>query len=117
VADRSDGGNRQRAGDIWRAAVDPRDTLAHVYLEHRGLDLPDEVAGEAIRFHPACPMGEEHHPAMVCLVRSIATNEPQAIHRTALSSDGIEIKRSGKTFRMSLGPVSAARSNSTPTMT
>jgi putative DNA primase/helicase len=43
---------------------------------------------------------------MVCLVRSIATNEPQAIHRTALTPEGRAIKRSGKTFRMSLGPVS-----------
>lgn len=43
---------------------------------------------------------------MVCLVRRIAANEPQAIHRTALSPDGIEIRRNGKTFRMSLGPVS-----------
>jgi hypothetical protein len=43
---------------------------------------------------------------MVCLVRNIATNEPQAIHRTALTPDGIAIRRNGKTFRMSLGPVS-----------
>jgi hypothetical protein len=43
---------------------------------------------------------------MVCLVRGIATNEPQAIHRTALTPDGIAIRRNGKTFRMSLGPVS-----------
>jgi putative DNA primase/helicase len=43
---------------------------------------------------------------MVCLVRGIATNEPQAIHRTALSLDGTAINRNGKTFRMSLGPTS-----------
>jgi hypothetical protein len=44
--------------------------------------------------------------AMVCLVRNFATNEPQAVHRTALTPDGIAIRRNGKTFRMSLGPVS-----------
>ena len=97
--------NRQRAGDIWRAAIDPRGTLAHVYLEHRRLDLPDEAALSAIRFHPCCPFGEDEFPAMVCLVRGIVSNEPQAIHRTALSPDGVAIKRGGKTFRMSLGLV------------
>jgi putative DNA primase/helicase len=104
--DRSDDVNRKRAGDIWRACVDPRDTLVRVYLENRKLDLPDEAANTAIRFHPDCPFGEERHPAMVCLVRGIVSNKPQAIHRTALSPDGIAIKRSGKTFRMSLAPVS-----------
>jgi putative DNA primase/helicase len=43
---------------------------------------------------------------MVCLVRGVVSNKPQAIHRTALSPDGTAIKRSGKTFRMSLAPVS-----------
>jgi hypothetical protein len=98
-------GTEKLALALWRAAVDPRGTIVHCYLEHRALDLPDEVAGEAIRFHSACPMGEESHPAMVCLVRNILTNERQAIHRTALTADGTAIKRNGKTFRMSLGPV------------
>jgi len=70
------------------------------------LDPPDEIAHSTIRFHPDCPFGEERHPAMVCLVRGIVSNKPQAIHRTALSPDGIAIKRSGKTFRMCLAPVS-----------
>jgi putative DNA primase/helicase len=103
--DRSDDDNRQRAGDIWRAAVDPRGTLVNCYLEHRRLDLPGEVAGEVIRYHPACPMDGERHPAMVCLVRNILSNEPQAIHRTALTPDGRAVKRDGKTFRMSLVPI------------
>jgi hypothetical protein len=42
---------------------------------------------------------------MVCLVRNIVTNEPQGIHRTALAPDGTAVKRNGKTFRMTLGPV------------
>jgi hypothetical protein len=107
--DRSDDVNRKRTGDIWRASADPRGTLVHVYLENRKLDLPDECAGEVIRFHPDCPMRGEHYPAMICLVRSIASNEPQAIVRTALTPEGRAIKRPDKegrlrTFRMSLGP-------------
>jgi putative DNA primase/helicase len=67
--------------------------------------LPDEAAIQTIRFHPNCPFVEERHPAMVCLVRGIVSNKPQAIHRTALTPEGRAIKRNGKTFRMSLGPV------------
>ncbi|HEV7909743.1 MAG TPA: toprim domain-containing protein [Methylocella sp.] len=44
-------------------------------------------------------------PAMVCLVRNIRTDEPQAIHRTALSPDGTAVKRNSKTFRMTLDPI------------
>jgi hypothetical protein len=83
---------------LWRAARDPRGTIVEAYLRSRCLDLPDEAAGEAIRFHPHCPFGEARHPAMVCLVRNIITNEPQAIHRTALTPDGTAIKHDGKTF-------------------
>jgi hypothetical protein len=100
-----DDDNRQRAGDIWRSAVDPRGTLVEVYLEYRKLDLPDEIAVAVIRFHPNCPFGTDRFPAMICLVRGISTNEPQAIHRTALSPAGAAIRRNGKTFRMSLGTI------------
>ena len=90
---------------LWRASVDPRGTVVEAYLRSRALDLPDEAAGEAIRFHPDCPFMAERSPAMVCLARNIISNEPQAIHRTALAADGTAIKRNGKTFRMSLGPI------------
>jgi CHC2 zinc finger len=89
---------------LWWAARDPRGTIAETYLRSRGLDLPDEAAGDAIRFHPNCPFGEARHPAMICLVRNIITNEPQAIHRTALMPDGTAIKHDDKTFRLTLGP-------------
>jgi Toprim domain/CHC2 zinc finger len=91
---------------IWAEARDPRRTLVDLYLQSRHLELPDEAAFEAIRFHPACPFGSDRFPAMICLVRNIITNEPQGVHRTALMPDGIAIKRDGKTLRMSLGPVS-----------
>jgi putative DNA primase/helicase len=90
---------------IWREAVNPCKTLVEAYLKSRRLDLPDEAAHEAIRFHPLCQVGHDRFPAMVCLVRNIATNELQAIHRTALAPDGTSIKRNGKTHRMSLGPI------------
>ncbi|MFL5141743.1 MAG: toprim domain-containing protein [Microvirga sp.] len=65
------------------------------YLRRRGLNLPAEAAGEAIRVHPACPFAGEHTPAMVCLVRDVVTDQPKAIHRTALSPDGLKVEVRG----------------------
>ena len=90
---------------LWRAAVYPRGTLVEQYLKSRALELPGEAANEAIRFHPDCPFMAKRYPAMICLVRNIVSNEPQAIHRTALAADGTALKRDGKTLRLSLGPI------------
>lgn len=93
--------NCKLALTIWHRAFDPRGTIVERYLKFRELELPDE----AIRFHPTCVFGRECFHAMVCLVRNIITNEPQGIHRTALTADGAAIKRDGKTLRMSLGTI------------
>jgi putative DNA primase/helicase len=97
--------NREFALQIWQQAKNPRSTLAEAYLRSRALELPSEAANEALRFHPACPFGAERFPAMVCLVRNIRTDEPQALQRTALLRDGKAINRDGKTFRLTLGPI------------
>jgi hypothetical protein len=102
---------RNAALIIWNQALDPRGTLVEKYLNGRGLDLPDEAAFEAIRFHGRCAFGSpgslfpDGFPAMVCLVRDIETNRPIAVQRTALKVDGKAIKRNGKTLRMTLGPI------------
>jgi phage/plasmid primase-like uncharacterized protein len=83
--DRNDADNRDRALEIWRQARDPTGTPVEAYLKRRGLPLPSP---EVIRWHQACPFGGRIVPAMVALVRNIVTNEPQAIHRTALNLDG-----------------------------
>jgi putative DNA primase/helicase len=89
---------------IWREASDPRGTLVEKYLASRGLPLPEEAASEAIRFHPVCPFGPKTTtPAMVALVRDIRSNEPGAIHRTALDSLGRKREIDGKD-RMAVGP-------------
>ena len=84
----------ERANEIWRAAIDPRETLVETYLRGRGLELLDELAGHVARFHPACPFGQgQHHPCMVTLFRDIASGKPVAIQRTALRPDGGKIGR------------------------
>ena len=97
--DQGDAAKVAMATAIWREAVDPRRTLVERHLASRGLELPDEVAGEAIRFHSACPWRDEPSgqtirvPAMVAAMRSIVTEEITGVHRTRLTSDGRKVDR------------------------
>jgi putative DNA primase/helicase len=50
---------------------------------------------------------------MVCLVRDVVTNEPKAIHRTALTLDGRKVKVDGQD-RMAYGPISGGAIKLTP---
>ncbi|MBA9069931.1 hypothetical protein FHR71_003692 [Methylobacterium sp. RAS18] len=89
-----DDARRQRSAiRIWNAATDPRNTVVATYLLSRGLDLPDEIAGEAIRFHPRCPWGTGLVPAMVAAFRNTQTGEITGIHRTGLTTGGQKIGR------------------------
>jgi hypothetical protein len=94
--------NRRRAGEIWREAVHPRGTIVEQYLASRSLSLPDDVAGDAVRFHSSTPWRDEagftRVQAMISLFHKIQGDEPIAIQRTRLSPDGARIGR------MSLGP-------------
>ncbi len=79
---------------IWDEARDPRSTLAECYLhEHRKLDLPDDLAGRALRFHARCPWRNEDTgtidrvPALIVPFRSIDDDTVTAIHRIALNAD------------------------------
>jgi hypothetical protein len=94
----------QRALDLWREAVPIEGTPAEMYLRGvRALQIPEGVSGSALRFHPACMFGHSiKHPCLLALFRSIATNEPMAIARTALRTDATKIDRK------SLGPVRGA---------
>jgi hypothetical protein len=91
---------QRRAGELWREAVPIVDTAAERYLVGRGIvELPPGVDGEVLRFHPACPFGEiPRISCMLALLRDIRTNEPGAIHRTAVTPGGDKIGR------MMLGP-------------
>ena len=84
---------QRRAAAMWREAQDPAGTIVETYLRSRCLDLPAEVAGTALRFHPACPWGESKAPAMVAAIRSVNTGELVGIHRTALDPEGRKLGR------------------------
>ena len=80
---------------LWRSSVDPRKTPVETYLNGRGLELGDDIAGSVLRWAPDID-------AMVALFRSIETNRPQAVSRTYLDREG------NKLSRKFLGPVAGA---------
>lgn len=80
----------ERAGGLWRESRSIAGTPAEAYLASRGVSY----AGEALRWHPRCPFGKgERHGCLIGLVRNIVTNEPQAIHRTAIDATGRKVDR------------------------
>lgn len=90
----------EMATRIWNTARDPGGTLAEIYLrEHRKLDLPFDLAGPVLRFHPACPWRDENVgkivkvPALVAAFRSLDDDELTAIHRIRLNPDGSKFDR------------------------
>jgi len=96
--DRISAGNHRRALELWEEALPIAETLAARHLAKRGI-VESAIGSEVLRFHPFCPFGErERHPCMLALLRDIRTNEPRAIHRTALTPTGDKIGR------MVLGP-------------
>lgn len=68
--------------------------IAKRYLERRKLILPDGVDGNVLRFHKHCPFGQgTRHPAIIALYRDVHSDEPRAICRTALTTEGEKIDR------------------------
>jgi putative DNA primase/helicase len=88
----------RRAAALWREGRHPRGTLVEQYLASRGLTLPDDVAGELVRFHPACPWQADDGtilrvPAMLAPLRNIHTDSITGVHRTRLTPDGRKVDR------------------------
>lgn len=90
--------------DLWSRRRAFRASPAETYLrDTRGIGdwLEAFDLEESLGFHPACPFGNERLPCMVALVRNIETDEPQAVHRTALTTD----PKPQRIDRLSLGPI------------
>jgi hypothetical protein len=69
-----------------------RGSLAEKYLAGLALTVP-EAAHEVLRFHPSCPFGDFNLPCLIAYVQDGLTNEPAAVHLTALSLDATVIER------------------------
>lgn len=85
---------QRRVAEMWHSARDPRGTLAARYYRSRGLDIPADIAGPALRFTPRCPWGKgETVPALIAAIRDMVTGEVRGLHRTALDVDGRKVGR------------------------
>jgi Toprim domain len=96
---------------LWKEAFPIENTPAAVYLGSRGCAPPKGKSWpQELRFHPACPFGASHSPALVGLMRDVVTGEPTGIHRTALSDDGgsKRVMPGGLPSKMMLGRASGA---------
>ena len=91
---------------IWDESEVIAGTLGEVYLDGRGLWLPD---GAEMRFHSRCPREGGVQPAVIMLMRDIVSNEPRAIQRRFLLPDG---SKDGPA--LSLGPTSGTAWKLTP---
>lgn len=90
-----------RAVSIWGESRPIAGTPAEAYLKTRGVAYD----GEALRWHPSCPFGKGTRVgAMIALVRDVRSDEPKAIHRTAIDRDGRKLAHLGSNGRMALGP-------------
>lgn len=93
-------GRIRSALDIWAQAKGLDGTPGAKYLASRGV----KYSGAALRWHPNCPFGKgQKVGCMVALVRNIATDEPQGIHRTAIGCDGCKLSSLGSNGRLTLG--------------
>jgi Toprim domain len=97
-----------RATKIWNEARDPKHTVVEDYLRSRSLELPDELAGAVLRYHPRCPWRDAHTtiriPALIAAFRSIDNDTITGIHRIRLD----EPSRWPKADRRMLGIVRGA---------
>src|SRR5262249_18059062 len=73
------------AAELWHSAKDPRGTVAEDYLRSRSLELPDDLAYSALRYHPCCPWRDENTgftkiPALIAAFRSIDDDVITGVH-------------------------------------
>jgi hypothetical protein len=86
----------RRATNPWHEADFIEGTLAARYLcETRNLTIPSGASGRVLRFHRRCPFGDSgvRRPCLIALYRDIVTDQPRAIHRTALAPNAQKIGR------------------------
>lgn len=111
---KSDDDRTDQALALWAESCPPAGTPVDRYLSSRGIKFPAPRAFDWLRWHPSCPFGQSRVGCMVVLVRDIVTNQPRAIHRTAVDAEGRKRKDLGSNGRLTLGPVSGGAVKITP---
>lgn len=99
-----------RAAKLWNEGGSPQQTVVEDYLHSRSLELPPELVGSVLRFHPRCPWRNENTgateriPVLLAAFRSIDDDQITAIHRIRLDQP----QRWPKAERRMLGVVHRA---------
>lgn len=103
-----------RARTIWREGRDSIGSPVETYLRSRGCGLPPDT--DEIRFHAGCLLGGKRYPAMLALMRDALSNEPRAVHRTALRPDGLgkAVMADGGAAKRMIGPAKGCVIKLTP---
>jgi phage/plasmid primase-like uncharacterized protein len=85
----------EQALRVWQEGTCIWDTPAQTYLTSRHCGGMFPIDRDAtFRFHAHCPFGTcQRLPCLLSLLRNVETDEPQAVHRTALTPDGQKIDR------------------------
>lgn len=107
-APRTENQNKERAIKLWDEALPASGTLAEIYLNKRGIDLPD---GDELRFHAKAAKWEGRlYSALVAAVRNISGIDIVAVHRILINRDGSPVlDDSRKKVKLLLGsPAGAA---------
>jgi DNA primase len=84
-----------RARSLWEAAGPTKGTMAEVYLASRGLS----GAHQALRYLP--------EPSTLLAAVTDTRGALRAVQRILLTVDGGNVKREGKSLRLTLGPMGA----------
>lgn len=102
VNDDADTSKKDLALAIWRETLPLAGSPGEAYLAGRCVPY----SGPALRWHPSCPFGKGvRSGCMVALVRDISTDEPMAIHRTAIDRHGKKLSHLGSSGRLTLGSI------------
>lgn len=102
---------RQLALEIARASQPIAGSIAETYLARR---IGREINWpKCLRFHPECPRGTDHHPALIAIMRDAVTNEFRCIQRVFLKADGSDRLRDAR-GKMTLGMAAGAACKLSP---
>lgn len=101
--------NSERAKAIWNAGRDPRGTAAEKYLAARKLDLPPDLCGDVLRYHPECPWKDgdtertKFIPCLVVAFTAVTDNTITGIHRIRVDRPGLWPKTDRKMLGVTAG--------------
>ncbi|AFL49026.1 putative DNA primase/helicase [Sinorhizobium fredii] len=88
---------------IWREAKDPRIAPVLAYLEHRGLPPFTNDQIPVFRYHPNCPFGGEHVPALIARFSPIENDPGLEVEPTAIFRIRLDLY-DGDRRKLALGP-------------